>query len=323
MRVCQEAAAGHDFPGMTALLSPEITIGAPDVAGALTVFPLFGPAPRLEYLSYAEAASLGARVTELPGGASVNDLLVHNPLGHAVLLYEGEELVGAQQDRTVDAAVLVPAGADLQVAVSCVEHGRWDGRRHAEPFAASPHAAFPALRAAKNARIREQLAGGREGRADQQEVWQAVAEVAADAPTQAMGRAFERPEVDELRAGIPRHDGQCGALAAIAGRFVVLDYVSRADVFAALHGPLVSGYALDAAGAGTGPAAREPEGAVRLAFELPRQTGRSAGLGEHLHFERGRVAGTGLSHDGELIQLSAFFGPAPRARRIRRPSQRG
>ena len=43
-----------------------------------------------------------------------------------------------------------------------------------------------------------------------------------------------------------RRDGQLGALVAIGGRFSVLDWVGRADVFAALHGPLVQGYALDA-----------------------------------------------------------------------------
>ena len=39
---------------------------------------------------------------------------------------------------------------------------------------------------------------------------------------------------------------QVGMLAAIGGRFVVLDYVSDVEAFAALHDPLVAGYALDA-----------------------------------------------------------------------------
>src|SRR3954453_20535680 len=114
-------------------LIEEVQIGAPDVCGALVVFPVFGGEPRLEYVSYAEGAARGVTIGELPGGASVNDVLVHNPLDGGVLLYEGEEIVGAQQDRAVDGAVLVGAGVTVKVPVSCVERGRWDGRRHSEP----------------------------------------------------------------------------------------------------------------------------------------------------------------------------------------------
>lgn len=316
---------------MTATLTPTLTAGEPDVTGPLAVFPLFGPQPRLEYVSFAEAAAQGARVTELPGRASVNDLLVHNPLGVPVLLYEGEELIGAQQNRTVDAAVLVPAKSDLQIAVSCVEHGRWDGSKHADAFAPSPQAAYPGLRAAKSRRMREHLAAGLAARADQQEVWEAVAdkvdEVAAPAPTGAMSDAFDhrRGALEALRGAIGRRDGQLGSLVAIGGRFVVLDLVSRADVFAALHGPLVSGYALDALdapAAAAAPALGDAETLLAQLAAAPKRESRSAGLGAQLHFERGRLGGTGLVHDGELIQLSAFVGDAPRARRIRRPSQR-
>src|SRR2546427_144353 len=113
-------------------LEAPLRIGDPGVAGPLAVFPLFGPEPRLAYRSFAQAAPLGAAVTEMLGGASVNDLVVSNPTDLPVLLYEGEEVLGAQQNRTFDVSVLVPAGAKLTVPVSCVEHGRWEGTRHAE-----------------------------------------------------------------------------------------------------------------------------------------------------------------------------------------------
>ena len=312
---------------MPTLLHAALTAAEPDVAGPLAVFPLFGPPPRLEYVSYAEAAAAGAAVTELPEGASVNDLLVRNPLPVPFLLYEGEELRGAQQDRTVDVAVLVPAGATLKVAVSCVEHGRWDGSRHGEAFTPSAHAAFPALRAAKSRRMRERLAEGAPARADQHEVWQEVAErheqLAAPSATGAMSDAYDhrRSEIAAMRDAVGRRDGQVGALVAIGGRFVVLDMVSRADVFAALHGPLVSGYALDAIGrrAGRAPSLAAAQELVATIASEPVASVPSAGAGETVQFARG----TGLACDGELVQLSAFMEPPARARRVRRPSERG
>ena len=92
-------------------LLPALRVGAPDVVGPLAVFPVFGAAPTLEYRSFAEASALGASVVELPSGPSVNDLLVVNPLDAALLVYEGEEVRGAQQDRTFDVSVLVAPAA--------------------------------------------------------------------------------------------------------------------------------------------------------------------------------------------------------------------
>ena len=66
----------------------------------------------------------------------MNDLIVVNPTDNSVLLYEGEEVLGAQQNRTFDISVLVPAGSKLTVPVSCVERGRWGYR--SSQFGSSP-----------------------------------------------------------------------------------------------------------------------------------------------------------------------------------------
>ncbi len=42
-----------------------------------------------------------------------------------VLLLDGEELVGAKQNRILNLTVLVPAHQTIVIPVSCVEAGRW------------------------------------------------------------------------------------------------------------------------------------------------------------------------------------------------------
>src|SRR6185436_8268927 len=91
-----------------------------------------------------------------------------------VLLYEGEEILGAQQNRVLDVSVLVAANAKTRIPVSCVERGRWDGRRHRERFRPSPQAADPRMRRLKNKRARINAVAGGEARADQSEVWAEV-----------------------------------------------------------------------------------------------------------------------------------------------------
>src|SRR5205085_795989 len=51
-------------PATIDYLDEPLLIGEPDIAGPLAVFPLFGPEPRLAYRSFAQAAPLGATVTE-------------------------------------------------------------------------------------------------------------------------------------------------------------------------------------------------------------------------------------------------------------------
>ena len=320
-------------------LAEPLRIGEPDVHGPLAVFPLFGPATRIEYVSFAQGRAHGVAIKELESGASVNDLLVLNPTDTAVLLYEGEEVLGAQQNRTFDVSVLVDARSDLRVPVSCVEAGRWDGSRHAEAFAPAPQAAYPALRSLKNRAARESVAAGMGARAAQGEVWSEVAEKSARmnvaSSTGAMHDIYDRrrERLAEFHGAVRLHEGQAGALVLINGRLAVLDHVSRPEVFAALHAPLVQGYALDAleARADT-PAAPGTEAAERFLRRIldARITEHDGiGLGRDLRFAAEGVAGAGMVAGDELLQLTAFpdaeaeaaAEETPRGR-IRRPSRR-
>jgi hypothetical protein len=321
-------------------LAEPVVVGEPDVAGPLAVFPLFGAEPKERYVSFAEGRSLGMKLGELEGGASVRDLVVDNPTDVGVLLYEGEEVLGAQQNRTFDVTVLVAAGTRVRVPVSCVEAGRWDGMRHGEDFKPAPQAAYPELRRHKNQHARAQVAAGMEPRADQGEVWSLIdaksVRHSVRSETGAMHDIYEgrRIRLAELTNAVNRRDGQLGSLVAVAGRFTVLDFVSRADAFAALHGALVQGYALDALEAEQAdevsvPTSDAARGFVTLVCGAEPAEREAIGLGRDLRFVADGVGGSALQRDGELIQLTAFpdepgAGPnAPtRAGRIRRPSRR-
>ena len=50
-----------------------LRLGDPDVHGPLAVFPILGPAPRTDYVSFAQGRALGAAIKELEHGAAVNE----------------------------------------------------------------------------------------------------------------------------------------------------------------------------------------------------------------------------------------------------------
>jgi hypothetical protein len=266
--------------------------------------------PALEYHSLANAVKLGAFVKELGQGASVRQVIVENPTDLAILIYEGEQIKGAQQNRSIDTSILVPAKSGIPVPVSCIEQGRWDAGRHAEPFAVSDHAADPALRAVK--REHSNQPGG-DGRPDQGRVWSEVAtrlgafSVASSTDSLEELFAMRSHRLDVLKRPIVPAPGQIGAVVEISGRPVALDLVSRHEVYVSLAPALNSGYALQAVDAK--PAKADDERAERFlakAIESRRELAVNYGLGHAFTFSRKRVMGAGIEHDGELVAVSAF-----------------
>jgi hypothetical protein len=268
--------------------------------GGLALVPLYPAAePALEYVGLDEAVACGLTVTELDESGSVPTLFVSNPLDANVLLYEGEELVGAKQNRILDRPILVPAHAKVPVPVSCVERGRWSYRTRA--FAPAPRAAYPSLRLARHA-------GG------QAAVWADVsaksARLQAVSPTDAAEEMYatRSASLEHYLAALPRRKGQCGTIALVAGRAVCVDHVSRPDVYAGLHAKLVRGYALDA----IEHPAETPVGAgelERLLENLRRAARKPAdllGLGEARALASPVLVGTELRVGGEVVALAAL-----------------
>ena len=101
---------------------PEPTLGDPFRVEALTVFPLFTDTPEApEYrLSEDAIADETVVVEEVSEGGSVPDLYVTNENDLTVLFLEGEELIGAKQNRMVNTSILVAAQSRTKIPVSFV-----------------------------------------------------------------------------------------------------------------------------------------------------------------------------------------------------------
>jgi hypothetical protein len=277
-------------------------VGEARTFAGLTVIPLFpSEPPALEYVGLDEAIARGLAVTEVDESGSVGTLRVKNPLDELVLLYEGEELVGAKQNRILTRTTLLAARSAHEIPVACVEPGRWAYRTR--DLAPAPRAAYPELRRVRHAT----------GVLDQGEVWNNVAAKQARfhsySPTGASESLYDdrRATLDEYAQALPRLGGQAGALIGIAGELVCLDYVGRSDVFAGLYLKLLRGYALDAIErpVETGLRRRAVERFLAALRETNRRRESAVGLGTETRLE-GRVVGSVLEHKGEVVALTAF-----------------
>jgi hypothetical protein len=286
--------------------------------------PLFARrTPVAEYATLEDALPLGLRINEVSDAGSVPELAVTNPTAANVLLYDGEELLGAKQNRILNVTVLVGAKSTLAIPVSCVEEGRW--RSSSASFASAPHAAHPELRRRKAARLSaEPLARG----VAQADVWSEVREKSArmgvHSPTGAQADVFRSrgDELRELEQAFPLVPGQCGVLLAL-GDDLCLDYLSRPAAFARLYPKLRAGYLLDGLERlDQKPAAPEHVALfVESAGAATQARQPSAGLGEDVRLHGEGVVGSGLELDGRLLQLCAFTSDE-RSGRMARPSRR-
>jgi hypothetical protein len=218
----------------------------------LTVVPLVGapkPPPRYDTLDAALARGTLA-VTEVSTAGHVPEIRLVNTGDRPVFVMEGEEVVGAKQNRTINLSILVPARSDVIAPVTCVEAGRWHAR--STQFASSPRTHFAEGRAAKSRQVSQSLFAKGVARADQAQVWDAIAQkserLAVSSRTGAMADVFEScaSRVEDYVAAVHPTDGQVGVVLLIDDECVGLDAFDHTGTLQALLPKIVRGYALDA-----------------------------------------------------------------------------
>jgi len=293
-----------------------LTLGEPQAYRNLTAFPLLGGGDEApDFLSLRRALDDGvAEVHEVSESGRVPELLFANRAGQAVLLIDGEELVGAKQNRVLNLSILVPAKSELVIPVSCVEHGRWAHRRRG--FEVSADFAFSNLREKKVAAVSRSMRSVGDRRADQSEVWDEISQLRSEfravAPTEAMSDVYEsrRRQIEDYVEGIPRQDSQVGALFAINDRIAGLDLFGYAETYGAMAEKLVRSYAVDAIRRGRRVAkvasAEAADAFLEQARNSKTQRYDAIGEGEDIRIEEPGLLGGGLHARERLLHLCVF-----------------
>ncbi|MEW6448802.1 MAG: DUF6569 family protein [Bacillota bacterium] len=308
-----------------------VTIGEPQHRHNLCIFPLFVSAgSTVSYLLLEEALGLGVlEISEVSEAGSVNAVFVTNTGDAPVLLLDGEELVGAKQNRILNATVLIPPKTRVQVPVSCVERGRWHYR---SPRFSPGIFGYTTLRAGKAAQVAQNLAAGGFFVADQDAVWQEVNRkqfaMGVACPTAAVHDIYESYEkqLGEYLTGLQPQPGQAGVAAFINGRFSCLDLFSQPATLQKLWDKLLRSYALEALelkGRGTAKRKPELEPVLQALREAEIRGYPSVGKGTDIRLRGRGIVGAALVDEGSLLHLSAFATPQTGSRSdIARPGSR-
>ncbi len=282
----------------------------------LQIYPLFYSGNHSpDYLTMKEALEKKLLVvTEIGKEGSVPELLVKNESDSLVLLLDGEELMGAKQNRVLNTTILLKTRSETTIPVSCTEQGRW---AYSSPvFMDSNVVAASRLRASKLHSVSASLKIGRHFSSDQGRVWNDVAGLAQEAqvtsPTSAMKDIYKSREKDlsDYLDKFPPIEGQKGVLVFINGKAMGMDYISFQPAFNNLHPKLVKSYALDAVLSkktnGKDDARKLAGDFLTKAKECAEKRYQSVGLGWDHRYDGKEIVGSALVHEDKVIHL-AFF----------------
>src|SRR5262245_40652463 len=175
-----------------------LQLGAPQVHRNIVVFPILSPShATTRWLTLGEALEQQLlTVTEVSHGGSVPELAVDNRADRPVLLLDGEELIGAKQNRVLNTTILLKERSKTVVPVSCTEHGRW--AYNSAAFADSNVVMAHKIRSSKVRSVSESLSASAGFKSDQGVVWDSIvslhSKLGTSSPTGAMHDAYKARE---------------------------------------------------------------------------------------------------------------------------------
>lgn len=234
----------------------------------------------------------------------------NNPL----LLIEGEEILGALQNRVISTSVYIREPEPVYLPVVCVEEGRWSG---GVEFKESETVAYPTLRAILASSIYESLRYVGDFHADQNKVWDSVKKTletfSVSSMTYSMHDAFETLEQDissYMEYIEDTGDGMAGFIAIAGGRLMGIDLFGSTNLFKIAHKKVIRGYILEALSRRNEPTPAIKRSSLTKFWEsLTRKKFEkypAVAEGTEFRFRRNGLVARSLIVDQKLVHLSVF-----------------
>lgn len=275
------------------------------------------------YLLLEEALDTGKfRIEEISEGGSVPELKVINELDREVLLLEGDILVGAKQNRTLNTTIIVGKRKELVIPVSCVEQGRWSYR--SSDFKASNYHLDMDLRKEKVKDLIRSLKREGKYRSDQEKIWRMIKKKMSIcycmSPTEDLTELYNqelKKQDKKVLEVIKPVEGQIGAIIFVHNVPFALEVFGIKGVWEKKFEKLIMSYyfEVDKTSISGLPGKRdekiEPEklfpSLIKQIKESKKEIFKSPGEGYDLRFEEEHMTGFAIEHDGKIVHLVNFY----------------
>ncbi len=306
-----------------------VRIGEPTTFQNLTVLPIFSELGRGNGFSLLDDAIKTDKfiVTEVSDSGTVPELKVVNGLDTDVLIIDGEELVGAKQNRIVNTTILVGKEREVVIPVSCVEQGRWHYR--SKHFSTGRSHLYADLRRKNSKAVHRNLQACASYQSNQSEIWNEInmksKHFSVNSETQAMNDIYESHEdkINAYEKEFTVAPEQIGFVAFIGGKIVGLDIFGSTSVIPKVYRKLLSGYILDALdqdrasdkqkeedGKVEESASKQLKEQVKAFLDTIKRSKKdvykSVGEGNEFRFGNKQVNGFALVNNEEVLHVAAF-----------------
>ena len=245
--------------------------------------------------------------------STVNTLIVKNNSVTPLLLVDGEEIIGGDQNRIVNATILIAPNSEEKIPVNCTEHGRW---AYKSEFKQSEYMANYRTRSAKEKAVRANMSG-------QQAVWDSIEDLemsrSFSSPTQAMSESYEnlKVDLDEFISNFKAVNGQTGAVIIIDGEIKGFELFLNSQIYHEYHEKILKSYLIDT-DINDSIFTIDTEVAKNLieeALSVEYAAKKSNGLEEAFEFENSNGLGTAYIYKDELLHMSYFKNEAETAKK--------
>lgn len=285
----------------------------------LTIYPLVDSKPRqLPYRLLKDALDDGTLIIGEIGGGNVPKLQVENRGDSDVLVLDGEQLIGAKQNRMTNRTIVLAAHETTTIPVSCMEQGRWHLQsrhfHHGDHY--SPAKLRRMARRTEATHASARMAASPEVLAESQgHVWDEISaytsKLGGRSETGALDDLYELKSLDleEWSKHFPWVDDQIGLLVFMDEQLLGMDVIGCHRLYARLHRRLVTGYVMDALVASAS-SDRRPDAKLAAGFldrvrSAERTDAPTVGRGTYRVLS-GTVTGGELEDAQNLVHVSAF-----------------
>ncbi len=274
----------------------------------LSIIPLKSePSKTTDILTLKKGFDLGLVEVKECEVEDVNNILITNNAVTPLILIDGEEVIGAKQNRIVNNTVMVPPKTTMKISVSCTERGRWSYKDNtSSDFCESLYFATSDTRRAK--------ASAADENSRQQIVWNSIDKFSRrcsiQPETSAMADCYEdfNQDQEDYLNYFEISEGQTGLIAIINNEIRGIELFNNPEIYRNYHDKIIRSYIIDSLDFKEDNLVDNDKVSEIIEniskSELIQE--ENEGLGKLIKFSNDYGSGSALIYDDEIIHMPYF-----------------
>lgn len=283
----------------------------------MTIFPIIAKENNAyQFLTIDEALENEfVSITEMSDIGDVPNLKIKNLSDKKIFILDGEELIGAKQNRVTNTVVLVPENDELVIPVSCVERNRWNYKT--KRFSSGNTRVYFKLRK----KIFQSALSNKDRKVKlhpQHDVWSDIDNkmnnMNVESTTNAMNDIYKKyiAHLERFNQKLLKKEKQVGMIVIINNKIVSCEIFSDPNIMHNLYDKILNSYTIDAIEEYKGKNKKLKtirRKAMKFLSEIKKSDldkSAAVGMGEEILLNSDSVYGSALRYKDDIVYMSVY-----------------